>query len=73
MTILKEIVGDRPLFTLDEFKATYELFREACEQAGVEPKVIMSAAAQTLCAEVPGFRDRMELRASQIDSFPGLH
>ncbi len=71
--ILKEFVSDRPHYTENDFSALQSKFREACTQAGADPKDMLMHASAALCEHQPGFQVRLERRVAAVNTLPPLH
>jgi hypothetical protein len=71
--ILKEFVSDKPSYTANGFSNLQSAFREACTQAGADPKDVLVHASAALCEQQPGFQERLEHRVSAVNSLPPLH
>jgi hypothetical protein len=65
--ILDELVSDKPLY-----RDLTQKFKDACIEAGVDPRTMLISTSHELCEVLPGFESRLRQRASAVNSLP-LH
>jgi hypothetical protein len=69
--LLEELVSDKPLYSVGIDALTHQ-FKDACAEAGVDPRIMLTSASHDLCAVQQGFESRLRQRASAVNSLP-LH
>jgi hypothetical protein len=66
--ILDELVADKPLY-----RDLTQKFKDACIEAGVDPRTMLISTSHELCSSVPSFQQRLERRAAAVATLPPLH
>ena len=73
MSLLREAVADKPYYTQAYLDELTRQFKDSCKRLNVDPKDVLAAAAHTLCVAQPGFEQRLQLRASQVEDITRVH
>lgn len=69
--VLEELLSDKPLYSVG-IDALTRQFKDACAEAGVDSRILLTSVSHDLCEVQPGFERRLRRRASAVNSLP-LH